>query len=50
MAKVKITGKTSVKVKKRARNMVGGKGDPGFISGKIRATVKKSKERANAKP
>ena len=50
MAKLKITGKTSVKVKKHSRRMVGGKGDPGFISGKIRATVKKSKERANAKP
>lgn len=49
MAKLKITSKTSVKVKKKAKKFVGGKGDPGFISGKIRATVKKSKERANAK-
>lgn len=43
MAKVKITGKTSVKVKKRARKMVGGKGDGAFISGKILTTVKKKK-------
>ncbi len=41
MAKVRITGKTSVKVKKRARRMVGGKGDGAFISGKILTTVKK---------
>lgn len=41
MAKLKITGKTSVKVKKRARRMVGGKGDGAFISGKILTTVKK---------
>jgi hypothetical protein len=43
MAKVRITGKTSVNVKKRARKMVGGKGDGAFISGKILATVKKRK-------
>ena len=43
MAKLKITGKTSVKVKKRARRMVGGKGDGAFISGKILTTVKKKK-------
>lgn len=41
MAKVRITGKTSVKVKKRARRMVGGKGDGDFISSKILTTVKK---------
>jgi hypothetical protein len=41
MAKVRISGKTSVKVKKRARRMVGGKGDGAFISGKILTTVKK---------
>lgn len=41
MSKLKITGKTSVKVKKRARRMVGGKGDGAFISGKILTTVKK---------
>lgn len=41
MAKVRITGKTSVKVKKHARRMVGGKGDPGFISGTIKAAVKR---------
>lgn len=41
MAKLKITGNTSVKVKKRARRMVGGKGDGAFISGKILTTVKK---------
>lgn len=52
MAKVKITGKTSVKVKKRAKKMVGGKGDPAFISGTIKASVKKAKAKAksNAKP
>jgi hypothetical protein len=49
MAKVKITGRTSVKVKKRARKMVGGKGDPGFISGTIKASVKKAKAKSNAK-
>jgi hypothetical protein len=43
MAKVRITSKTSVKVKKRARKMVGGKGDGAFISGKILTTVKKKK-------
>jgi hypothetical protein len=43
MAKVRITGKTSVNVKKRARKMVGGKGDPGFISGTIKAVVRKRK-------
>lgn len=48
MAKLKITGKTSVKVKKRARRMVGGKGDPGFISGTIKAAVKKKKPKANS--
>lgn len=41
MAKYKITSKTSVKVKKRPRRMVGGKGDGAFISGKILTTVKK---------
>lgn len=45
MAKVRITGKTSVKVKKRARRMVGGKGDPAFISGTIKAAVKKAKSK-----
>ena len=49
MAKLKITGKTSVKVRKHARKMVGGKGDPGFISGTIKATVKKKKSNINAK-
>ena len=49
MAKLKITGKTIVKVKKRARKMVGGKGDPGFISGTIKAAVKKKKSNINAK-
>ena len=49
MAKLKITGKTSVKVKKHARRMVGGKGDPGFISGTIKAAVKKKKTSNNAK-
>lgn len=49
MAKVKITSKTSVKVKKRARRMVGGKGDPAFISGTIKASVKKAKAKSNAK-
>ena len=48
MAKLKITGKTSVKVKKRARKMVGGKGDPGFISSTIKASVKKAKEKAKS--
>ena len=43
MAKVRISGKTSVKVKKHARRMVGGKGDGAFISGKILTTVKKKK-------
>lgn len=41
MAKVRITGKTSVKVRKHARRMVGGKCDGAFISGKILTTVKK---------
>ena len=41
MAKLKITGNTSVKVRKHARRMVGGKGDGAFISGKILTTVKK---------
>lgn len=49
MAKVRITSKTSVKVKKHARRMVGGKGDPGFISGTIKAAVKKKKSNINAK-
>lgn len=49
MTKVKITGKTSVKVKKNARSKVGGKGDPGFISGTIKAAVKKKKSNINAK-
>ena len=49
MAKLKITGRTSVKVKKKARNFVGGKGDPGFISGTIKAAVKKKKSNINAK-
>ena len=49
MAKYKITGKTSVNVKKRARRMVGGKGDPGFISGTIKAAVKKKKSSIDAK-
>ena len=44
MAKLKITGKTSVKVRKHARRMVGGKGDGAFISCKIITTVKKKKE------
>ena len=45
MAKLKITGRTSVNVKKKARKFVGGKGDPGFISGTIKATVKKKKNK-----
>ena len=49
MAKLKITGKTSVKVRNHARKMVGGKGDPGFISGTIKAAVKKKKSNINAK-
>ena len=49
MAKLKITGKTSVTVKKHARRLVGGKGDPGFISGTIKAAVKKKKSNTNAK-
>ena len=49
MAKLKITGRTSVKVKKRARKFVGGKGDAGFISGTIKAAVKKTKSNNNAK-
>ena len=49
MAKLKITGNTSVKVKKRARRMVGGKGDPGFISGTIKAAVRKRKSSNYAK-
>ena len=48
MAKLKITGKTSVKVKKKAKKMVGGKGDPAFISGTIKASVKKAKEKAKS--
>lgn len=48
MAKLKITGKTSVKVRKHARKMVGGKGDPAFISGTIKASVKKAKEKAKS--
>ena len=43
MAKVRITGKTNVNVKKHSRRMVGGKGDGAFISGKILTTVKKKK-------
>ena len=50
MAKLKITGKTSVKVKKHARKMVGGKGDGAFISGKILTTVKKKKVGNREKP
>lgn len=46
MAKIKITSKTSVKVKKKAKKMVGGKGDGAFISGKILTTVKKKKQKA----
>lgn len=49
MAKVRITGKTSVKVKKKAKKFVGGKGDPGFISSTIKATVKNKKTSTNAK-
>ena len=48
MAKVRITGKTSVKVKKKAKKFVGGKGDPAFISGTIKASVKKAKEKAKS--
>lgn len=48
MAKLKITGKTSVKVKKKAKKMVGGKGDPAFISGTIKAAVKKAKGKAKS--
>ena len=48
MAKIKITSKTSVKVKKKAKKMVGGKGDGAFISGKILTTVKKKKPKANS--
>lgn len=43
MAKVKVVGKTKVSVKKRKRNYVGGGGDAGFVSAKIKATVKKEK-------
>ena len=50
MAKLKITGKTSVNVKKKARKFVGGKGDPGFISGTIKAAVRKRKSSNYAKP
>ena len=50
MAKLKITGNTSVKVKKRARRMVGGKGDGAFISGKILTTAKKKKVSNSEKP
>ena len=49
MAKFRISGKTSVKVKKHYRRMVGGKGDPAFISGTIKASVKKAKSKTNAK-
>ena len=49
MAKLKITGKTSVKVKKKAKKLVCGKGDPAFISGTIKASVKKAKAKSNAK-
>lgn len=50
MAKVRITGKTSVKVKKHSRRMVGGKGDPAFISSTIKASVKKAKGKHYEKP
>lgn len=49
MAKVRVSGATKVKVKKRPRRMVGGKGDPGFISGTIKAAVRKHKEKGNEK-
>lgn len=48
MTKVKITGKTKVAVKKRKKKYIGGKGDPGFISGTIKAAVKKKKPKANS--
>lgn len=48
MAKLKITSKTSVKVKKNAKKFVGGKGDPAFISGTIKASVKKAKAKAKS--
>lgn len=41
MAKVRVSGKTKVSVKKRKRKYIGGGGDGGFISAKIKATVKK---------
>lgn len=43
MAKVKVVGKTKVSVKKRPKKYVGGGGDAGFISTKIKASVKKEK-------
>lgn len=45
MAKVRVSGSTKVKVKKRPRRIVGGKGDGAFISGKILTTVKKNKKK-----
>lgn len=50
MARIRVTGVTRVSVKKNARKMVGGKGDPGFISGTIKAAVRKSKSKRYAKP
>lgn len=50
MARIKVTGGTRVSVKKNARKMVGGKGDPAFISGTIKASVRKSKSKRYAKP
>lgn len=50
MAKVKVSGKTKVSVKKRPRRYIGGRGDGAFISTKILTTVKKSKEKSNEKP
>lgn len=49
MAKVRVSGSTKVKVKKRPRRIVGGKGDGAFISGTIKAAVKREKEKRNAK-
>lgn len=49
MARIKVTGGTRVSVKKSARKMVGGKGDPGFISGTIKAAVRKRKSSNYAK-
>ena len=43
MTKVKVSGKTKISVKKRKRKYIGGGVDGGFISAKIKASVKKEK-------